>query len=247
LREWTATVEQALADIEILRKSLIARVVKMLEDAGKFSERWEEKRKAQEVRSRKRLAEAKITSPEEVLRRVGELRSKIQRLSKKRQPRLEEVERVLKREDAGRGILLSEIAKVDGTIRAGRTEKAGELTEALGGDISISIQPFADREEYQNILSRLVDQVSTRDAQVKNRETQIGLVAASILPRELAAALRTDGVIVGRRSRNSARACGITENTQRVLWQNVERHPSAQRPRDARCTGSPGYPGTETR
>jgi len=71
LREWTATVEQALADIEILRKSLIARVVKMLEDAGKFSERWEEKRKAQEVRSRKRLAEAKITSPEEVLRRVG--------------------------------------------------------------------------------------------------------------------------------------------------------------------------------
>jgi len=53
---------------------------------------------------------------------------------------------------------------------------------------------------------------------VKNRETQIGLVAASILPRELAAALRTDGVIVGKEKPRTLReACGITENTQRVL------------------------------
>jgi hypothetical protein len=219
LRPWIGAVQAALADIENARGAVIATVQRLKEISAELQQAWEEESAKRDRRVSEQLARAGVESPKEVIDRVAVLRREIAVIETTKQPRLAEVEADIDRKEIARETLLNRLEGADREITVRRQEKARELTDALDGQIQITITAASDKTDYARILDELYERIATRDRRIQNREGQLNRVVNTISPIDLARALLAKGNVRDRdgTTQTLRSVCDITENTQNVL------------------------------
>jgi hypothetical protein len=209
----------ALQKIEDLRKVTVAAVQELQASVSSVKTDWAEKRQAHDDNLRAKLRAAGVESPQEIIDRVGVLRSQINTIKTNRRPRLTEVCSLIDQHETARAGYLLQLENCNSEITAKRKAKAAELTKAVGEQIKISISANADTTEYKRVLDELCSEIVTKESRIQNREGQLQRVAAKLSPVRFARCLKQKGTV---RLEDGSEVslqdlCGITENTENFL------------------------------
>jgi hypothetical protein len=216
---WLKVLESALQEITRVRLRLIETAGALRGESDAIEVQWEELRQEHERSISRELVKAGVDSPQELLARVRELRDKLHKLESATIPLLAQLREELERKEGTRLELLNHLEETDRQVREARSAKAKELTEALGGQITVGLTPFGDRSAYRQLLHELYSQISSKEQRIKNIDAQLSLIADRVTPRELAHALIQRGQLkrLDGSTTELTDFCSITPNTQTVL------------------------------
>jgi uncharacterized protein YukE len=219
LSEWQAALQAALDEIEQARERILSAIQTLSDRVENIRSRWEGKRGEREREVNQQLANAGVESPAEITSRVSSLRTQINAIENVKQPRLTEVQKQIDGKEKERDDLLQRLEQSDLEIYAKRRKKAEELTDALGGQIKISLKPAGDKTEFTRILNELYDRIASSERKIYNRESQLANVVKAISPLRLAEALKKGGAVHTDDGKDTTlqELCQITPNTQNVL------------------------------
>jgi DNA repair ATPase RecN len=209
----------ALEKIEGAR-STIAEAIQALQAAvSSLKVEWLQKKQAHEQDISAKLRRAGVESPQEVIDRVGVLRSQINTIKTQKQPRLTQVCASIDQYETARVANLAQLANCNEDITRKRQEKAAELTQALDDQIRISVSACADSAAYKTVLNELCSEIATKESHIQNKEGQLDRVVAKVPPISLARSLKQKGAIQLDDGTTTylQDLCGITANTQSFL------------------------------
>jgi DNA repair ATPase RecN len=193
--------------------------VKTIQKSCKPSfDKWDEKFTKHKKLASMALRQKGFDSPEQLLDKVGKLRSKINKIEKRSIPQLRELEKEISTLSDIRDRLRKTLLEISATIARSREAKIDELNKIVGPDIKISLEK-PDPQGYIDLLEQVCTEISSKDRKIHRRDEQLSLVAYSVTPPELVEAVLNDGTFKDkdRKSVSLVRACGITQNTQEVL------------------------------
>lgn len=218
LREWQATLSDVIKTINEAKERLVAKVREGAAKSAEFETIWQKEVETQEAELAEHLAEIDVTSPDELISRVGKLRVHVKKLKESTKPALEQVLDTILEKQRKHTSLVKSLAEVRERITAIRIGKAAELTAELEGNIRIEVLPRNDAREYRTLLEKLVDEVSSKSLAIRRKDEQLAAVCAKVGPIELANALANGGLVdFGDGHLSLSDYCGVTENTETVL------------------------------
>ncbi len=220
LAEWRAALKAALNEIVAARGNISRAIESLVAKSGALKKKWTKAHGDYEKAISRRLAEAGVESPKEVIGRVDKLRVQIDQIEGPKQRRLEQVSKLIAKGEAEREALLEQLEQAGEEIRAKREEKARDLTALLDDQIRITIAASGDFTSYRNVLADLFKKGTTSSSRLRNREDQIEAIVSRLSPLALARALKNNGVVIGVDGSKKPldRFCpGVSENTVKAL------------------------------
>lgn len=219
VEEWAAVIEDSLERISSVKDTLLSVIEDLEGKSAEHREAWKEVRQARNEEVNSQLAEAGVTSPQEITTRVNQLQADMDRIEKEVEPRMEEITRRLEKEAQARTELKSNLRSLNQEITAQRISKASELTDTLKDQIKVEVDAAANRTEYREVLRELCNQVTSQSRKIMNREQQLDAISEGVTPLELSAALQSGGKIERENGSTTTlqEQCGVTDNTVSVL------------------------------
>jgi hypothetical protein len=219
LERWVQALAASREVLELTAQAILEEIAQLQARTDQFMSEWKIAWDRRQASQSDQLRLAGVESPAEIVARVDSLRFQVALLEGEATDRLAEVTAKIDQLTAQRNEILTSIRAIDDDIRETRRVKAEELTQALGGDIQISLAPRGDRSGYRKLLADLIATIVTRDSKIHNRETQLESIVDAISPTDLARALAHNG-LVERPDADPVRLstlCCVTENTEKVL------------------------------
>jgi hypothetical protein len=201
-------------------------IVQQLEDSVKILKKecspifdeWDEKYAAHKVLISKTLRNQGFDSPEQLLDKVENLRTKIDKIEREDFPRLNGIMGEIDTLTKVRNILLGQLKTTSEIIAQTRNSKIEELNQTVGPDITISLEN-PDPEGFIDILKEVCTEIASKDRRIQRRDEQLAIVGILVKPSELVEAILNKGVFKKPDGRTTTLvgACNITQNTQEVL------------------------------
>jgi hypothetical protein len=220
LNDWAREISDVLKQIESARCDILRAVNGLRARCRSARESWNGALARHHSALADRMRAAGVDSPKELLSHIESLRRHVTQIEKVKRPRLEAVNAAIAEAECARARLLTELATTVQQMTLRRTNKAADLTTAIGGKVQVFVDAASDREHYRTVLSQLVDRVTASgDRRIRNRDEQISLLVDSITPLQLANALLQGGTLGLDEGATSTLVehCGITPNTSEVL------------------------------
>ena len=109
-----------------------------------------------------------MESPKEIIEKIRAVRKKIDQVEGNKQRRLGEVTKLLEECEIEREQLLARLEDLNqATAKDVRLSKARELTDALDGQIKITLAPDGDTRQYRTVLDALCKEISNASRRVR--------------------------------------------------------------------------------
>ncbi|MGA1825914.1 MAG: AAA family ATPase [bacterium] len=218
LRSMSGAIDTYNKTIESIIQQLENSVTILKKDWSSLFDEWDKKYTAHKILVSKTLRNQGFDSPAQLLDKVENLRTKIDKIERDDVPRLKGISDEIDTLSKVRRTLLGKLKTTSEFISQTRNSKIEELNQTVGPDITISLEE-ADLQDYIDLLKEVCSEIASKDRKIQKRDEQLALVGALAKPSELVEAILNNGVF--RKPDGStltlATACNITQNTQEVL------------------------------
>lgn len=218
LRSISGAVDKYNKSIDSVVQQLEDSVTTLREVCSPLFDEWDEKYDAHKEQVSKILRKQGFDSPEQLLSKVENLRSEINKIETNDVPKVQSTEEEIDTLAKARDILLGQLKTTSETIAKNRNSKIAELNKIVGPDITISLEK-PDPQGYIELLKEVCADIASKDRRIQKRDEQLALVSMLVTPSELVESILNKGVFKkpDGRSISLVEACEITQNTQDVL------------------------------
>ncbi len=218
LRSTSGAVDTYNKSIDSVIQQLEDSVETLKKDCSRLFDRWDKEFAAHKDLVSQTLRKQGFDSPEQLLNKVENLRSEINRIEREVLPRLRGILNEISTLEKVRNTLLGQLKSTSQIIAQTRNSKIAELNQTVGPDITISLER-PDPQGYIELLKEVCADIASKDRRIQRRDEQLALVGRLVKPSELVEAILNDGIFKkpDGKSTTLVEACDITQNTQEVL------------------------------
>ncbi|MBW2063356.1 MAG: AAA family ATPase [Deltaproteobacteria bacterium] len=218
LRSISAAVDTYNESVDSVFQQLEDATNVLKNDCSPLLSQWKKDFSAHKELVSKALRKQGFDSPEQLLNKVENLRSQINKIQNKTIPQLEAIKNEIGTLAKTRNSLLEKFKKTSEVIAQSRKSKIDELNKTVGPDIIISLER-PDPQEYIDLLKEVCGEIAAKDRRIQKRDEQLALVGIMAQPSQVLEAILNDGVFrkLDGKTTTLVKACGITQNTQEVL------------------------------
>jgi len=218
LRSISSVVEKYNKSVDSVIQQLADSIKTLEKDCSPLFDQWDKEFAAHKDLVSQTLRKQGFDSPEQLLNKVENLRSQINRIENEDVPRLRGILNEITALSKVRDTLLGKIKNTSEIIAQTRNSKIAELNQTVGPDITISLER-PDPQGYIELLKEVCADIASKDRRIQRRDEQLALVGMLVKPSELVEAILNDGIFKkpDGKSTTLVEACDITQNTQEVL------------------------------
>jgi len=218
LRSISGAVDTYNKSIDSVIQQLEDSVETLKKDCSPLFDRWDKEFAAHKDLVSQTLRKQGFDSPEQLLNKVENLRSEINRIEREDLPRLRGILNEISTLEKVRNTLLGQLKSTSQIIAQTRNSKIAELNQTVGPDITISLER-PDPQGYIELLKEVCADIASKDRRIQRRDEQLAQVGTLVRPSELVEAILNDGIFKkpDGKSTTLVEACDITQNTQEVL------------------------------
>lgn len=179
---------------------------------------WDNKFTTHKNKVTQTLRKQGYESPDQLLRKIETLQSKISEIKKTESPRLKYVEDQLETLNKYRDDLLNVFKKNCKTIAETRQSKIEELNKLIGPDIQINLDQ-SNKDSFLELMEDICAEITSQERKLQKREEQLNLLINKVSPSKLLEAISNNGKFKNADGNITTlcKFCGITDNTQQVL------------------------------